>query len=366
MKNKLSIIFLLLSSLNLFAQSDTTVLKQNFYDAFEELNNMLSQKQENSFKRAVFITENAFYNNRLNYNKYCKTIEMYAFLAKSLMNSRDLIYQNDDEEKVSKLAAVFTIMTDTVPIMLDSGKIINHLPFTYDFEDFFGTLDWSKMFVTKLLETHKGNCHSLPYLYKIICEELKVNTYLAQAPNHFYIKNRNKQDGWYNTELTSGFFPIDAWLFASGYITIEAVRNGIYMDTLSLKQSISVCVVDLAKGYENKFGCVGDTFVIKCCNKSLEYYPNNITALLLKAETMKKQFDNYMKFYKTENPNEVLKLEEPGKLFSEMEKLYMKIYTLGYRTMPDEMYISWLMSLRTETEKYINPKLNTNFKTNKK
>jgi hypothetical protein len=235
---------------------------------------------------------------------------MYAKLSQSLMNSRDLIYEKEDKETVSKLAAVFTIMKDTVPIMLDTNKIVNILPFTYDFEDFFGTLDWSKMFVTKLLETHKGNCHSLPFLYKIICEDLGVNAYLAQAPNHFYIKNRSKKDGWYNTELTSGFFPIDAWLFASGYITLEAVRNGIYMDTLSLQQSISVCVVDLAKGYENKFKCKGDTFVIKCCNKALEYYPNNITALLLKAETMKQQFDNYMKFYKTTNPNEVLKLEK--------------------------------------------------------
>lgn len=43
--------------------------------------------------------------------------------------------------------------------------------------------------------------------------------------------------------------------------------------------------------------------------------------------------------------------------------MYMKIYTLGYRTMPDEMYLDWLMSLRTETEKYTNPKINSNFNT---
>ena len=42
------------------------------------------------------------------------------------------------------------------------------------------------------------NCHSLPYLYKIIMDELGYEWHLALAPNHMYIKTNNKKVGWYN------------------------------------------------------------------------------------------------------------------------------------------------------------------------
>lgn len=367
MKKQYIVTFFLLLTVKLFAQTDTVALKQIYYNAFSELDSMLSNKKPMNFKLAVFITENAYFENKLDYIKFCSVIQMYSNLSQSLVKSRQLQYNKEDKETIEKLAGVFTIMTDTISIEIDTNKIGKILPFTYDFEDFFGTNDWTKMFVTKLLQTHSGNCHSLPFLYKIICEDLGVNVYLAQAPNHFYIKYRSKRDGWYNTELTSGFFPIDAWLFASGYITLEAVRNGVYMDTLSLKQSISVCILDLARGYEHKFGAKGDSFVINCCDRALNYYPNSVNAILLKAETLKKQFENFMKQYNTTKPNEVLKYAEPKAIFTEMKQLYLKIYKLGYRSMPDEMYIKWLMSLRTETDKYINTKLNFNpINTNKK
>ncbi len=341
-----------------FSQTDTTALKQQYFYAFSELDSMLSRQKEMSFKRAVFVTENAYYENQLDYSKFNSVIASYANLAKSLIKSRELLYDKPDKETIEKLAAVFTIMTDTIDIEIEPNVLAKHLPFTYDFEDIFGAQDWTKMFVTKLLQTHKGNCHSLPFLYKIICEDLGVKVHLAQAPNHFYIKHRSEKDGWYNTELTSGIFPLDAWLFASGYITLDAVRNGIFMDTLSLRQSIAVCMVDLAKGYEYKFKAKGDEFVVKCCDKALEYYPNFINAQLTKAETLKQQFEQQMKTHGTENPNEVLQFEEPKKLFTEMEQIYVNIYKSGYRTMPDKMYVEWLLSLRIETDKYVNPKIN--------
>jgi hypothetical protein len=339
------------------AQTDVMSLKENYLDAYRELDSMLNGTKAVSFKRAVFVTENAYLNNRLDYDKFNEVIFQYVELSEKIIASRKLLYDKQDKPTIEKLAAVFTLMTDTIPVMLDTNVIVQHLPFTYDFEDIFGDVDWSKMFVTKLLLTRKGNCHSMPFLYKIICEDMGVNAQLAQAPNHFYIKYRSEKDGWYNTELTSGFFPLDAWLFASGYITLDAVRNGIYMDTLSLKQSLAVCMLDLAKGYEHKFNANGDRFIIRCCDKALEYYPNFVGAQLMKAETLKKRFEQMMKDNGTNNPNEILKQEKPRELFAEMEQIYANVYRSGYRTMPDEMYIKWLMSLRTEAEKYINPKI---------
>jgi hypothetical protein len=37
-----------------------------------------------------------------------------------------------------------------------------------------------------------------------------------------------------------------------------------------------------------------------------------------------------------------------------MNSLYMQLYQLGYRQMPEQMYVEWLTSLKTEKEKYTN------------
>ena len=95
----------------------------------------------------------------------------------------------------------------------------------------------------------------------MIMDELKQDAYLSLAPNHIYIKVQNKRAGWYNIELTCGDFPTDAWLMSSGYIHIDALRNGIYMDTLSSKQAVALCLVDLAHGYRAKFGLQNGSFM---------------------------------------------------------------------------------------------------------
>ena len=81
-------------------------------------------------------------------------------------------------------------MCDTIPIN-HKDKLYKYEPFGYDFKDVFGHKTQESLFVSKLLKTRKGNCHSLPYLYKILAEELGVDAHLALAPNHVYIKHKN-------------------------------------------------------------------------------------------------------------------------------------------------------------------------------
>ena len=81
------------------------------------------------------------------------------------------------------------------------------------------------MFVSTLMVTCKGNCHSLPLFYKLLTEELGEKSWLALAPNHAYIKLHNQADGWYNVELTSGQFPTDVWIKASGYIHTDVFET---------------------------------------------------------------------------------------------------------------------------------------------
>lgn len=320
---------------------------------FQEMKNMLISNKDISFKKAVFLCEKSYLEQKFNAESVESQIDELVQLCKTFSSSNTLIYSQSDSIKINKYASIFKILTDTIQIVKNSTSY-EVLPFRYDFDDIFGEKKWENMFVSKLLRTRKGNCHSMPYLYKILCDELGVPCWLALAPNHIYVKHRSEKAGMYNTELTSASFPIDAWVMASGYVTLESIQKGIYMDALDDKKCIALCVLDLAKGYENKYSDNDGTFILKCCDLTLEHFPNCINALLLKAETKKKQFERQMKLRGITNPL-VLRIQSDGKiLWEEMRELYGKIYKLGYRTMPQKMYVDWLVSLKTEREKYTN------------
>jgi len=328
---------------------------QEPYDlAHLEITKMIEGDTKYSFKEAVFLTESAWFDGMLDYNEFLSDIEFYKNLAIQVREKDSLEYFKSDVESIKNYASIFRIMTDSIKFV-SSNKSVISTPFRYDFNDIFGEEDWSNMFVTKLLLFKEGNCHSLPYLYKILAEELGETAHLALAPNHIYIKHYSKKTGWYNTELTSASFPIDAWLTASGYIHLDTIRNGVYMDTLSQKESLALTLIDLAKGYERKFGVLDGQFILKAVDKALEVDPNFINALLLKAETQKKLFENEMLLRSMENPNDLIEQsEEYRNLFLEMQNIYVKIHQLGYRQMPEEMYLDWLLSLEKEKERYQN------------
>jgi hypothetical protein len=329
-----------------------------YNNALDHLSAMMSGMKPLSFKRAVFEVENVYQDGNLQINRFQKEI---AHLVK-WCNLREHVYQlnydRKDKPTIQKWSSVFKAMTDTLSFFSENDSTrYQLLPFRYDFEDIFGEKHWENMFVTKLLATRKGNCHSMPYLYKILCEELGVPCQLALAPNHLYVKHRSEKAGWYNTELTSASFPMDAWLMASGYITLQAIQNGIYMDALDDKQCIALCVLDLAKGFDRKYPDNDGTFIVKCCDLALEHFPKCINAMLFKAETRKKQLERLMKTLNLSNPARLQFHPEGQKLWDEMNRLYTQIHRLGYRTMPEQMYVDWLVSLQKEREKYANKQM---------
>ncbi|CAM1343847.1 hypothetical protein [Tenacibaculum amylolyticum] len=329
-----------------------------FEKSYDTLVNMLENPKTYNFKDAVFSVENAYYNGNLNFEDINYQIEGLKDFVKKIKANRVLKYNDTDKNKISTYAAVFSVMNDSIPLHINNKKL-TYYPFVYDFNDPFGNKDWDNMFVSKLLTTKSGNCHSLPYLYKILVEEMGETAHLALAPNHIYIKQNSKRDGWYNTELTSGIFPIDAWLMASGYIHINAIKNSVYMKALNNKESIALCLVDLAQSYNRKFPESNYEFVLKCCNKALEYFPKLVNAMLLKSEIKRKQIELFLKDNNASFPNDIFKYKETALLFKDMEQLITQIHEIGYRKMPEQMYLDWLVSLKKEKEKYSNNKINT-------
>ncbi|WP_246008772.1 tetratricopeptide repeat protein [Chryseobacterium lactis] len=301
---------------------------------------MLKDKQKYSFKTAVLSVENAYYQGKLDTVEVDRKIKFIANFCKTIVRNRDLTYKETDKETVSKYAAIFSVICEETPILINQDTV-RYKPFSYDFQDVFGHKDLTSLFVSKLVTTQKGNCNSLPYLYKILAEELGVEANIALAPNHIYIKHNIKSIGWYNTELTSGIFPQDAWLMASGFIHLNAIENGVYMKALDNRESLALCLVDLANAYKRSFPDNDGTFAIKCAERALQVSPNLVTALLLKAETHKEQ---YQKLEKSDpKAKELLVL---------LNKEYSHIHQIGYRNMPEGMYLEWLVSLKTERKKY--------------
>lgn len=328
---------------------DTSARKANYDTAFLIIKKLVKDDDHKGFKKAVFITEYAYTDGVLDYRKFDNYIYHLTFLCRQWIAANPLQnYGYQDSTNFLANYAIYKLMKDTMWAQVRDRLEIVNLPCTYNFEDFSGHLDWSNMFVSRLMVTHKGNCHSLPYLYKILADELEARCWLGLAPNHIYIKNRCREMGWYNTELTSGYFPIDAWITASGYIPLKAIQSGIYMDTLSNQQAIALCALDLAKGFEFQTKDYYDGFILKCCDLVLQYHPVNVQALLLKAETLKRVYE------KQEREKDI----SAQQTYNEMEQLYVKLFDLGYREMPEKMYQDWLVSLVKEKDKYLNKNLN--------
>jgi hypothetical protein len=293
-----------------------------FNKAFIEMKAMLDGKIPLNFKRAVFLSEYAYCGNEINYDQFTKEIEVTATKLRQFMKERKI-----EEYKTAGNFAIFEYMTK--PCTMNGYK-----PMDYDDEDFLGEKDWRSTFVTKLMRTRKGNCHSLPYYYKILANEIEANAHLAFAPNHVYIKHHDEERQWVNVELTNGTISSDEWLITSGKILPDAVKNKIYLDAITERQSIASCMFDLAQSYAVKYEDPG--FVLLCSNTILQYHPNNIQTLLLKHNILNRK----LLVLKSDKKKDMS--PEAKVCYQEMMELRELIKNLGYRMMTRDEYMEWM------------------------
>lgn len=302
--------------------------------AYQQYDDMLEGKKPLDFKRAVFIYENTYLKGTLNYSEFSNH---FTDVAQKLTN-----YINKKGIASYKTAAQYAIFS----YMCEPSYLNNNQVFKYDFNDFLGDKDWTSMFVTKVMKTKTGNCHGLPYYYKLVSNELKAESFLAIAPNHMFIKHIDEKGKWVNVELTNGHLSSDAWMISSMGISAEAIKKGIYMDGLSEKESVALCLWDLAMSYQKDNGY--DDFVLKCCNTVIKYYPTSITAIMTKQNCLqfigkKQQVDAKKKGLKKDTPEMI----ETHKQFKALDQ---QIKDIGYREMPQNLYELWIKSVEIEKQ----------------
>lgn len=120
------------------------------------------------------------------------------------------------------------------------GDWNGHRPFAYDLTDPLGRNIKNKLLAT-YLETRRGNCVSMPVLFSILADRLGLHVTLSTAPSHLFVKFTNDAGKTYNLETTSGALPSrDEWYRQTLPMTDAAIRNGLYMKTLSKTETVAV------------------------------------------------------------------------------------------------------------------------------
>lgn len=321
-----------------------------YRQALAEIGDMLEGKKPLDLKRAVFLVENAYFGNRLNYAWFTRDVAAMKEIVLAILKAEGYSPDND----LAKKWALHRFMSDTVELKGTNEKVyFAHTPFGYDFDDPFGKEDWTKMFVTKLMKSGKGQCHSLPILYLILAEQMGVEAYLAFAPQHSYIRLRGAQGNWYNLELTVGRYSSDSWLTGSGFIKSEALMNRLYLDTLGKKETIAACLGDLAKGYTRKYGY--DGFVLSCVEKALEYDSKNIFTLQLYSDYHTLLFGHVVRQLNVPTLEYLPNFPRAYELYVRRNQLYDLIDQSGYEPMPEEAYRRWLQSFEAQAARQPKP-----------
>jgi len=323
-----------------FPSKDHLLGAQAYKQAYEELRGMLDGETPLDLKKAIFAVENAYFNNQGRFEDFDRRIKDLAKLTSDYIDQQGW----DRSNPVTSLLAVHKLFADTLKI--DQAGVedaIVHYPIEYDFNDFWGREELSNVFVSKVLATGSGQCYSMPQLYLLLAEELGSKAWLSFSPNHSFIKFKDQDEQWYNLELTNGNLVSENWVMASGYVATETIQNGIYLDTLSTKETIASKMVDLALGFSYKYGY--DDFVMKAVDKALEHHPENIGGILTKAN----YYTHLVKYIAEQKGNpindEYLADRYARSILIMRERMYNLIDNTGYQHMPADAYIDWLGSL---------------------
>jgi len=237
----------------------------------------------------------------------------------------------------------------------DSSTSHNYLvgKMKYDFDDFMGDNDWTKMYVNKVLHTGSGQCHSLPLLYLCIAEQLHAKAYLSLAPNHSFVQYFDQVGNRFNFETTNGHLVSQAWLAGSNFVTASAIKNKTYLDTLSSRRLYVQCLADLLLSYLMKMKHYDD-FSDRLTKTILNVDPANVTALM--EETNLKYLIFQRELKAAGNPIQQDYIKFPGlyNSFKEYQMWRWNVEQTGYKEMPKEMYQEWLKTLETEKRKLEN------------
>ncbi len=153
----------------------------------------------------------------------------------------------------------------------EPGEWNNNRPYQYDHNDPLGTKLSNKLMPNYMI-SRRGNCITMPFLFLILADRMGLNVTTSTAPLHVLVKWTEDETGiTRNLETTSGANPArDVWYRQNMPMTDVALEQGVYLDSLSTKETIAVMATVLVEHYME----LGEyDQAIRTAEAILRYYP---------------------------------------------------------------------------------------------
>ena len=312
-------------------EDDTTRYKNHylFENAFSLIEDMLCGTRPKSFKDAVFAVENAYHDGQLDKSEYDAEINRIA-TGILYASSLDTI---SPTRNMSLNWCIFSFFTK--PCHLNHSQ-----PLLYDIrtltEGREGGVPYG--FVTHLLKTGNGSCRSLPYLYKILADEVGAEAFLALAPMHCFIRHQDHNGKWWNFETTVGRFRSSGSIIEEMHVTEEGIRSGIYMTNLDENAELVLCLKDLLGIYEVKTGFYSNFFVRKTYELGMQYSTPHIIEAY-KVDDMKFQLDKKAWIAGCRTFEEIKAHPVFGPEYEQVQQERKRVDDIGYYEFSKEEYL---------------------------
>lgn len=222
---------------------------------------------------------------QIDIKKYIASIDQMVFVIKKML-----------PPNASNIAKVETIKK----YLYQSGAWNDHRPYHYDLEDPLGQ-NLNNAVLSNYMDSRKGNCVSMPILFLILGKRLGLDMSLAMAPKHYFVRYKDNTTGKiFNYETTNGgSINRDVWYIKECGISEVAIQNGIYLKSLTNKETVASMLLLLPAHY------VGQKEYLKAmevCDLALAYFPKNIVAILTKGNTYARILDLELKCLKQIRP----------------------------------------------------------------
>lgn len=148
---------------------------------------------------------------------------------------------------------------------------------------------------------------------------------------------------WVNVELTTQSLSRELFYIENFGISAEAIRNNVYLYPLSDKETVAYLLAELAAYYYRTFSRYDD-FMLKCAEKSLQYFSPNPMALHQKGNVLNMRLMDYLK--KHDN-----RMDDYAR---SLDTLWLKnravIQKLGWADMPDSIYRGLLKGVESDMQ----------------
>ena len=332
-------------------QAQNAHTKNEFITSFNKLNLMLQQKNI-SLKEAYYSIESAWGNCYLSYNDFSNDIDESAQYIKIWLSEKG----HDSTDNLALQYGICSFLRDTLEIyQMENGKklVKKHIPFKYDYTDFKAEADYRNSFVTKVFATGYGQCNTLPAVYLILAEAMCAKAWLSYAPHHAYIKFPDNKGVIYNYDPTTNTHISDELYQDYLNVTADAERNKIYLDTLTKKQVIASCLIDLAYMYMIKFNYTHLEIAENMVDTALTYFHDkeaNIYAWFVKSNIYRARLYQAMDKHGITEIEIARQIPALKLVYDEYINIENKIKELGHKEIPQEQYNSMMQQYSTKQQ----------------